>query len=39
MLRKPNAPKNKRVMLCPKAFTKWEAYTWLRGKEPLDSKM
>jgi len=26
MLRKSNGPRNKRVMLCPKAFAKWEAY-------------
>jgi hypothetical protein len=37
MLRKSNASRNKRVILCPKAFAKWEA----RGKkpQPLNSKM
>jgi len=26
MLRKSNAPRSKMVILCPKAFAKWEAF-------------
>jgi len=41
MLRKSNALRSKRVILCPKAFAKWEAFISPRGKEPqpLNSKM